>query len=253
MNRTEAVDELIAAYGILPRHAHRVVNIAYQHGLKCAPTEEGSVTVRYRGESYAIAGGPPSADEMGVKGSAPSRKEYTSSTETLNTRNYRTERDMARRAAATVEPEKDYTVYADKPATPLMEDFADWIVDEVGIEHASKAAEAAFRNGVRLGGTLRMEFQKSDFCKERREERRAERENEVAEAKAAKKAAPKAAPKARGRAAAAATEADEDEPTAPAKPTRRGRATATATAKPARTARRGRAAKPADEEEEALY
>lgn len=160
-----------------------------------------------------------------------------------------------RAAAAVAEEEvageKDYTVYAGKPATPLMQDFAEWIKQEVGVDFPSKAAEAAFDNGVRLGGTLRMEFQKSDFCKERRAERQAEKaaENGATVVKAGKRGRP------------AATEDVEDEPAVKPAKAPRGRAAARATAKPGRPAagaRRGRAAaKPVvpveDDEEEAPY
>jgi hypothetical protein len=139
--------------------------------------------------------------------------------------------------AAAPEPEVedealDYTVYADKTITPTMSDFADWIVEEV-----YAGDEAAFRKAdseriVALAGTLRMEFQKSELNKTRREERRAAREAEVAEPAEPKTARAKPAAKAtvppparRGRAAAAAAA----EPTKPAaRSPRRGRAAAAA-------------------------
>lgn len=74
--------------------------------------------------------------------------------------------------------EKDYTVYAEKQATVLMKEFGDWLVDEVysGDNPFGTAKELdAFYDGVRLGGTLRMEYQASDFCKTQREARKAER------------------------------------------------------------------------------
>jgi hypothetical protein len=70
---------------------------------------------------------------------------------------------------------KDYTGYADKAPTPTMSDFCEWLLDNVfGGELPIEDPEEAFQAGVRLGGTLRIEFQQSDFCKQRREERRAE-------------------------------------------------------------------------------
>jgi hypothetical protein len=150
---------------------------------------------------------------------------------------------MPKRGAAVAEPEvdetedgvKDYTIYAEKDPTPTMQDFADWLIEEVGLEFKSSQHEDEFRTGVRLGGTLRMEFQRSDFNKERKAERRAARaeengadevdETEEAPAKpargrqAAKAGAAKAGPT-KGAAKAAAT--------TPAAPRRGRRATAAA-------------------------
>lgn len=95
---------------------------------------------------------------------------------------------MARKTAQVAEPEpedtedeeaKDYTVYAGKDATATMADFGEWLLAEVyGDEYPGDAD--SFLDGVRLGGTLRMEFQRSDFNIERREQRAAEREAERA-------------------------------------------------------------------------
>ena len=94
-----------------------------------------------------------------------------------------------------------------------MVDFHQWLEESVGIKLDLRS--------VALGGTLRMEFQRSDFNKEQRAARRAERaagrqadeEEEEAPAKAATK--PKPAPP-KGRAASTKTPA----PKAPAKRTR---------------------------------
>lgn len=82
--------------------------------------------------------------------------------------------------------EKDYTQYAGKEPTATMADFAEWLI-EVGAvgEFPSKAAEAAFRDGVRLGGTLRMDFQGSAFNKERRAERQAARASDTSDTETA--------------------------------------------------------------------
>ena len=151
---------------------------------------------------------------------------------------------MAKQAQIAEEEERDFTGYADKEPTGTMKAFADWLIDEVGLEFKTKAAEHEFREGVRLGGTLRMEFQASDFWKEHELNPRSP-QNQNGKAK------PAAAKPARGRAASkpAEDEPAEDEPAedeAPAKPTRQRRgaakpATAKTPAKPAtrRTGRRG--------------
>jgi len=126
--------------------------------------------------------------------------------------------------------EKDYTVYADKDTTFTMENFATWLIDEVYEGKLPKDMdEDVFRKGVALGGSLRMEFQRSEWWKEVRAEHQAEREAEKAT-----------------KAKAKAAEAAEEEP-APRKPARGKASTVTSTstttkAAPARSARRGRAA-----------
>jgi hypothetical protein len=121
---------------------------------------------------------------------------------------------------------RDYTVYADKAITASMQDFHDWLNEEVG-----DLSEMDTVRIVALAGTLRMEFQKSDFNQERRSER-----------KAAREAAAAAEPETEA-------EADPEESETPAKPTRKAatpKATAdkaSATKTPA--SRRGAARKPA--------
>lgn len=68
------------------------------------------------------------------------------------------------------ETEKDYTVYATKNITPAMQDFHDWLMQEVG-----DLSEMDTVRIVALAGTLRMEFQRSEFNQTRRAERAAER------------------------------------------------------------------------------
>jgi hypothetical protein len=125
--------------------------------------------------------------------------------------------------------EKDYTTYAGKLPTATMTDFADWLIQEGAVgEFASKAAEAAFRDGVRLGGTLRMEFQKSEFNQERRAERQAARAQDNGASEVTDPpAAPAPAKTPRGRAAKAGTAPT---PTAPKRG--RGRPAAAGTAAP---------------------
>lgn len=252
----------LGAFGLSKAHAIRVLEIAQEHGLKVAHTGDmrGTVTVRYRRDSrtFTIAPGMPrlpksSKKVLGKTSARHSRTGYTSMVHDdrslagwgriiersrASTYQERQVSHMAKRTAAVAEPEpeeteKDYTVYADKPPTPLMVDFAEWIKEEVGLEFSSKAAEAAFDNGVRLGGTLRMEFQRSEFCKTRREERKAQKASSNGAAEDEEEEAPAPAPRRRTR-AAAAKEAAEAEPEAPAS-TRRTRATGkTATGRPAR-------------------
>jgi hypothetical protein len=52
---------------------------------------------------------------------------------------------------------KDYRAYAAKPATPTMVAFAEWLKAETGVDVDLKS--------VALAGSLRMDFQKSDFWK----------------------------------------------------------------------------------------
>lgn len=117
------------------------------------------------------------------------------------------------------EPAKDYAPYATKAITDTMQDFHDWLEIEVGDLGDMDAVRI-----VALAGTLRMEFQASEFCKQRRAERQ--------QAKAAAAAAPKAKAKAAKTAAApaAATKPATKGKPAAAKP---AAATKTAAAKPA--------------------
>ncbi|HEV2698976.1 MAG TPA: hypothetical protein VGU90_13345 [Terriglobales bacterium] len=63
--------------------------------------------------------------------------------------------------------DKDYTVYADKQITPTMEAFADWLIDEVFEGDMPRGFdEDSFRKGVALGGSTRMDFQRSTFWAE---------------------------------------------------------------------------------------
>lgn len=136
------------------------------------------------------------------------------------------------------EPITDLSVYKDKVATPMQERFADWIVEQVGVTFATKAAEAAFYDGVRLAKALIMRYQASDASKEASAELKAEREERRAAAEAAAVAA------------AEATEAPAEE-AKPAKATKAAKAAAPAAAAaapakaaPATRGRRGAAATP---------
>lgn len=140
------------------------------------------------------------------------------------------------------EEERDFTIYADKAPTNTMQAFADWLIDVVGLEFKTKAAEQEFRDGVRLGGTLRMEFQASDFWKEHDLNPRAPQNASNGS---------KPAAKGRGKAKAQTEDEDGDEGTedeAPAKATtratgRRGTAAKGTTAKAgAKTTTRGKPA-----------
>lgn len=125
------------------------------------------------------------------------------------------------------EPITDLSVYKDKAATPMQERFADWIVAEVGVTFATKAAEAAFFDGVRLAKALIMRYQASDDSKAASAEVKAEREARRAEQEQAAAAAAEAAP------------AEETKPAKPVKATKTAPAAAPAApAKPPAT--RGR-------------
>lgn len=139
------------------------------------------------------------------------------------------------------EAAKDYTVYADKEPTPTMSDFADWLEEEVGLEFETEQEAAIFRMGVRLGGTLRMEFQRSDFNRERRAERKSAK---AAKPKAAETAKAAKKPAKAAKASADAEPAAEAAKPAQAKPATRGRRTGATAGRPAaRTADRPAAAK----------
>jgi hypothetical protein len=137
---------------------------------------------------------------------------------------------MARKTVPVEEEARDFTAYAGKEPTNTMLAFADWLISEVGLEFKTKAHEQEFRDGVRLGGTLRMEFQASDYWKEHDLNPRSPANQNG-----------KAKPAAKGKAKAQVAEDEpEDEPEedtedeAPAKPARATRGTG---AKP--TTRRG--------------
>lgn len=163
---------------------------------------------------------------------------------------------MPRKAAATQvveeDTEKDFTIYAEKEPTGTMVAFADWLIDVCELEFANGKAEENFRFGVQLGGTLRMDFQASEYW-------RADERNPRSPAGKKTRAAANggATTTRRGKAQADEEEIEEEEgeeQEAPAKPTRRGRAAAKpaatgrgrspAAAKPAATGR-GRGRKPA--------
>src|SRR5580765_7208781 len=77
--------------------------------------------------------------------------------------------------------EKDYTLYADKEITPTMEAFGDFLIDEVYEGELPRGFdEESFRKGVALGGSVRMDFQRSDYWAQD-ERNRKNREPEEAE------------------------------------------------------------------------
>jgi hypothetical protein len=135
------------------------------------------------------------------------------------------------------EQEKDYTGYVAKAATPLQEDFAEWLMgEEVGYDPSSaKTKKDAFEEGVRLAVALRIPFQASDYNRGRTAERRSQRATPAAVEAPEPKAEAPAPAKRRGRVAKAETAPApevETETPAPA-PAARGRRRAAATAKPA--------------------
>lgn len=142
-------------------------------------------------------------------------------------------------AAAPVEEapatEKDFTAYATKAPTSLQSRFADWLIDEVGLEFGTKKEEAAFKEGVRLGTALRIPFQRSDANQEYRQRAAMDRgsDDPLADppAKAAKKAAAPAK-KAAKKAAPAETAEPEAAAQAPAKSARPRKAARSGVAAP---------------------
>jgi hypothetical protein len=87
-------------------------------------------------------------------------------------------------AARMAEKEYDYASYAGKPPSDLQKRMADFVIAKCGIEFSSKKEEAAFRDGLRLGVALRIQFQASP-------------ENQAARAEAAAKPKPAKEPKAK--------------------------------------------------------
>jgi hypothetical protein len=141
-----------------------------------------------------------------------------------------------RKAAATQvveeETERDFTIYAEKEPTGTMVAFADWLIDVCELEFANGKAEENFRFGVQLGGTLRMDFQASDYWREDERNPRSPAGKKVRAAANGAKAEKEVEEE---------IEEEEEEEEKQAKPARRGRGSASA-AKPATG--RGRA-KPA--------
>jgi hypothetical protein len=92
----------------------------------------------------------------------------------------------------------DYSGYRDKPATDLQERMAEWVLEKVDpIAHEDgdevDLDEPSFREGVRLGVALRMQFQASPENQAVLEANRLAREEEAAApAKPVKKKAAKA-------------------------------------------------------------
>jgi outer membrane biosynthesis protein TonB len=168
---------------------------------------------------------------------------------------------MAPRAKKTAAPEPDvevadYSGYRDKPATDLQERMADWVLEQVDpIAHDENGDEVeldvdSFKEGIRLGVALRMQFQASPENQEVLAANRAAREAGEEEPKPAKrkpakaKAAPEPEPEELDEEDA---EEPEEEPTPAPKAKRtasaRAKATGSTPAKPVRRTRGKTAAK----------
>lgn len=222
MRATQALEQL-AIHGITGPIAARVLEIARRVGENAEPTDNGYLSVYYNhSDGYHIEERISTESHRPVvaaNAKAGYSRTRTARTQAKDSTPNKKEIPMPtkRGAVAEAEPEvdeaeegeKDYTVYADKPITQTMIDFHEWLQDVVGVELDLRS--------VALGGTLRMEFQKSDFNRDNRAARQAERE----------------AAKANGKAPAEA-----DAP-APARRTRGAKPAAPATAK-APASRRGR-------------
>jgi hypothetical protein len=235
LNRVQAIEHIEITYGYDRDRATRCVDIAIQIGKNwpnSCPVDDGFFIVRFVGltskgfrtKQFTIE--PPLSHQ---KVAAGRQAAYTPTRKLVSTPSRPRGEIMpprGRTAQVDAEPaeaeetERDYTIYATKDVTATMEDFAEWIVQEV-YEGDQKAFDK--EDPVRivsLAGTLRMEFQRSDLNKTRRAERQA------------------------ARAAGNGAEADEDE-AAPITPAKRTAAKPRpGAAKPGRTAKAG-ATKPA--------
>ncbi len=224
VHRQEALRELTGSYGLTHPQAIRALAIADQHGknMEGCGNRVVTITAKHNGkEQYELDDGLTAFPAARSTGTGYNQSEGKNP-------KHRKGKEMPRTAAAKPATEEtngavDYTVYADKPITPGMQDFHDWLTDNVG--DLSKMDTVRI---VALAGTLRMEFQQSDFNKERRAERRAAREapseNGSAPAEDEKPAKPgRRAGGTTGRRAGSAAPANE-------KPARRGRGRAAATA-----------------------
>src|SRR5438477_979183 len=105
--------------------------------------------------------------------------------------------------------EKDFTSYADKEVTPTMEAFADFLIQHVYEDELPvDMDEESFRKGVSLGGSVRMDFQRSDFwAQDERNRKNREPEEEDEEETPT--------PRRSGRAARRQADADAEETPAP--------------------------------------
>jgi hypothetical protein len=109
------------------------------------------------------------------------------------------------------EEEKDYTEYATKPATPLQERFAPWLLEKTGYNPATAKTKAdAFADGVRLSVFLRIPFQASPENRAATEELRAQRAEEAEAARLAREEERAAKAAEREEAAAARAAAKEE-------------------------------------------
>jgi hypothetical protein len=243
MGRTDVLSQL-RKLGFEPSRAYRVIEIAQEYGESREPIADGSISVKRAGGStfyVEINRVNPSVRNRPVQVAQSSDGRYSSSTgkkgkaDTIPGK--QRSRTMPRKAAVT-EPEvdetdeaPDYTVYADKDITPTMEDFHEWLEQEVGIELDLRS--------VALGGTLRMEFQKSQFNKDRRAQRQAER----AAGNGASENEDEAPTPRRGRGKAAAE--PKDETPAPARRGRQAAAASSGKTAPSKGAGKASAATPA--------
>jgi hypothetical protein len=231
LDRKAFIDYVAEAYGMRRDHAGRCFDITLEFGLKNQPCSGGFFScsvIEVLGMSRFVmitdnSGPSTKKNSSGSPGKVVSRSpvHYTSSGTALSASATRPSKEIimparGRKPAAQVEPEpeveeeaeatdngaRDYTAYATKPPTPAMVDFHDWLVD-IGAspEFATQKEKEAFKHGVRLGGTLRAEFQKSDLNQKNRAARRAERATAAPESEV--EAEPEVTvPKPRGRTAA---------------------------------------------------
>lgn len=62
---------------------------------------------------------------------------------------------------------RDYTYLADKEPTALHDDFADWMIDVIGLDFESDEERTAFVKGVQVAAVLRGVYQRSPRNKSR--------------------------------------------------------------------------------------
>lgn len=231
LSALEATTFLADDQGIPWNWAAHVCEIARQFGEKAEPVASGYVTVTWsKAQGYTIQ--LPGSKKVFSATLAKAPATRYSQSKNVRQPKLKEQAMPGKTGGATAtepeEAEKDYTVYANKEPTATMVDFATWLKDVTGIEFKTPAAEAAFDKGVALGGTLRMEFQRSDYNKEQRAERAAARAEANGAAEEPAEETPK--PARRGRPAKSASTDETPKPAASRRGRGRGAAAASAEA-----------------------
>lgn len=187
----EALKKLTNDWGIPEDQARRVLEIAVEHGINVTNSGDmlSVVTVRKLGKdpyTFSLTPGVPSQEDgrkkIPPRGTRATIPGYTSGSANVGSPATvaggragqpanRRDRTMAKAAAAEVEEEAtDLTAYLEKDITPTVNDYIDFLVQELG-----EGAEIDERS-VYYAITLYKYFQGSDFSRERKDARRKERE-----------------------------------------------------------------------------